>query len=67
LRCPRTSCFEASALGTDLGDDAPSCAELSAASFELGVDLDAAPGGNVVPANIDEYFSELPSGVACSC
>lgn len=36
---------------TDLGNDAASCAELSAATFELGVELDAAPDANVVPAN----------------
>jgi hypothetical protein len=61
----RSGCFQAEALGTDLGSDSSSCAALAPSTFELAVGLDASsdPDANVVIGNIYTYFSEMPSGV----
>jgi hypothetical protein len=62
---PRTGCFDAAALGTDLGDDAPPCTRLSSAAFALSPDLDASgdPGANVNPAALTGIFDAAPAGV----
>jgi hypothetical protein len=64
---PRSGCFQASDLDTDLGSDSPSCAGIAASSFDLAVELDAdtSPdaGDNVVTSEIYSYFNEMPTGV----
>lgn len=61
----RAGCFDTSALGTDLGGDAASCASIGRASFNLATDLDASsdPEANVVPATIYTYFNTEPTDV----
>jgi hypothetical protein len=63
---PRSGCFDASALGTDLGAESTSCAGIAPGTFELGTEIDASsdPEANVEPANIYSYFSQMPNGIA---
>jgi hypothetical protein len=64
---PRSGCFDATDLSTDLGGDSPSCAAIGPSSFDIGVELDADTsadaGVNVVPADIYTFFSQMPAGV----
>jgi hypothetical protein len=64
----RAGCFQASALGTDLGADSATCSAISASSFALTVALDADTsadaGVNVTPGTIYTYFSEKPAGIS---
>jgi hypothetical protein len=62
---PRSGCFQATALATDLGAGSPSCAAIASSTFDIGVELDASsdPGANVVTGNIYTYFSSAPTGV----
>jgi hypothetical protein len=65
----RAGCFQASALGTDLGADSPTCSAIGTSSFALTVALDAdtaadAGTANVTPGSIYTYFSEKPTGVS---
>lgn len=59
----RAGCFEATALGTDLGADSPSCDGIASSTFDIGVELDASSdeGANVVTGNIYTYFSSTPT------
>jgi hypothetical protein len=62
----RAGCFAVGALGTDLGENSPSCAGVAAGNFAMPSNLDASTdtGANVVPADIHQYLSTRPSGVA---
>jgi hypothetical protein len=61
----RSGCFDASALQTDLGSAAASCASIARSSFDIHVELDASggPGSNVTPSQIYDYFNQAPAGI----
>jgi len=64
---PRSGCYRADNLTTDLGTDSPSCAAIGPSTFGDGVELDsdtaADAGVNVVTADIYNYFSQMPTGI----
>lgn len=61
----RAGCFDAAALATDLGAEAPSCAPLAASTFVLhpGLDASTEPGANVTPSALSIHFESAPAGV----
>jgi hypothetical protein len=64
---PRSGCFDASDLATDLGADSASCAAIAPSSFDIDVALDADTsadsGVNVVTTEIYSYFNQMPAGI----
>jgi hypothetical protein len=64
---PRSGCYRADDLDTDLGSDSPSCAPVGPSSFGIGEELDsdtsADAGVNVVTTDIYSYFNQVPVGV----
>ena len=65
---PRSGCFDASDLATDLGSDSVSCAGIGPSSFDIDIALDAdasadAGSSNVVTSDIYGYFNQMPTGI----
>jgi hypothetical protein len=64
---PRSGCYQADNLATDLGSDSASCAAIGPSSFRIDVELDsdtsADAGVNVVTTEIYGYFNQMPAGV----
>jgi hypothetical protein len=64
---PRSGCYRADALDTDLGSDSASCTPVGPSSFGIGEELDsdtsADAGVNVVTTDIYSYFNQVPVGV----
>jgi hypothetical protein len=64
---PRSGCYRADNLATDLGSESVSCAAIGPSSFREGVELDsdtsADAGVNVVTTDIYSYFSQMPAGI----